>query len=689
MRIRPSRGPATAAVLSLAVSTAAAGLAVTSGGAAAAAEPSPFSATGSANVLSVDAVAVPLLPIPSVADLDIGDVSTTVDSSKAPRATATAAGLGGEGLLGFSIPGLAAVQQQASTTGAPANNTAVSDTSLPIDIPALLDLDVSTATALARWAGDNQCLPAGGALTEADATLAGATVLPLSLPGIGDFPLVSLPGTAGVQHAVRVDPVGNTGRGAVVSQASGTVADLSLFAGNVGVKIIAPPTLTARADGTPGGAKVTYDPAVLAITGPGGAEVPIPDSGEIPKFALPANPLLTLELSAPGTENVVQSADGRTASAEASTLHLKVALGPLTVAEVDLLPMSVSAKAATGGVVCDGGDADEDGLTDGQEKQLGTDPTKADTDGDGLKDGAEVNQHKTDPLKPDTDGDGVKDGAEVSGETNTAYGKEPTDPTKADTDGDGLKDGAEITRGTDPNNADTDGDSFSDGTEVANGTDPLDPTDPGTSGPPVPGLGDSDGDGLSDVRERALGTDPRNPDTDGDGIRDGAEVNGTANTKYGNRPTDPTRADTDGDGIKDGAEIRGVRIGKKVVSAKGKPKAIGRVRTNPNDADTDNDGLRDGAEVKGKKVNLKVRAKGGKSFKLKRLVSNPLVKDTDRDGLNDRVEVTGSRTKKFGKVPSDPAHWDTDRGGISDGREVKGGYNPSDVKSGPGKKTRG
>ena len=53
-------------------------------------------------------------------------------------------------------------------------------------------------------------------------------------------------------------------------------------------------------------------------------------------------------------------------------------------------------------------------MTNKIEKELGTDPKKADTDGDGLNDGAEVNQYKTDPLKADTDGDGLNDGAEVN-----------------------------------------------------------------------------------------------------------------------------------------------------------------------------------------------------------------------------------------------------------------------------------
>lgn len=58
-------------------------------------------------------------------------------------------------------------------------------------------------------------------------------------------------------------------------------------------------------------------------------------------------------------------------------------------------------------------DTDHDGLPDRREKELGTDPNKADTDADGLNDGDEVLIWGTDPLNPDSDGDGYKDGAEV------------------------------------------------------------------------------------------------------------------------------------------------------------------------------------------------------------------------------------------------------------------------------------
>jgi len=48
-----------------------------------------------------------------------------------------------------------------------------------------------------------------------------------------------------------------------------------------------------------------------------------------------------------------------------------------------------------------------------EEAALGTDPTKIDTDGDGLTDREEVKVFFTDPRNPDTDGDGFTDGVEV------------------------------------------------------------------------------------------------------------------------------------------------------------------------------------------------------------------------------------------------------------------------------------
>ncbi|WP_248624141.1 LPXTG cell wall anchor domain-containing protein [Enterococcus cecorum] len=281
-------------------------------------------------------------------------------------------------------------------------------------------------------------------------------------------------------------------------------------------------------------------------------------------------------------------------------------------------------------------DADNDGLTDTEEAQKGTDPLNPDSDGDGVKDGQEV-KDGTDPNKADSDGDGLTDGEEK------AHG---TDPNSKDTDGDGYTDKEEVDAGSDPldpnshpsYDKDSDGDGYSDKEEEKAGSDATDPK----STP-----NDLDGDGLSNEEEKAHGTDPKNPDTDGDGVSDGEEVkNGTDPTKADSdgdglsdgeekaHGTDPNKADSDGDGVNDGQEIKD--------------------GTNPNKADTDGDGLTDGEE----------KAHG----------TDPNKADTDGDGVNDGQEI---------KDGTDPNKADTDGDGYSDKEEIAAGTDPLDPNSHP------
>ncbi len=58
-------------------------------------------------------------------------------------------------------------------------------------------------------------------------------------------------------------------------------------------------------------------------------------------------------------------------------------------------------------------DADNDGISNADEKTKGLNPNEYDTDGDGLSDKAEIEQYKTDPKKADTDGDTFWDGVEL------------------------------------------------------------------------------------------------------------------------------------------------------------------------------------------------------------------------------------------------------------------------------------
>lgn len=123
-------------------------------------------------------------------------------------------------------------------------------------------------------------------------------------------------------------------------------------------------------------------------------------------------------------------------------------------------------------------DGDSDKVPDYIEDYFGTDSSKNDTDGDNLPDYDEIYVLKTDPTKVDTDGNGVADGDEDADQDGLTNVKEintyKTGPTKIDTDGDGLSDGDEVNvYKTDPIKYDTDGDTLSDGEEILLGLNPL------------------------------------------------------------------------------------------------------------------------------------------------------------------------------------------------------------------------
>ncbi len=277
-------------------------------------------------------------------------------------------------------------------------------------------------------------------------------------------------------------------------------------------------------------------------------------------------------------------------------------------------------------------DPDADGLTNLEEQAAGTNPNLADTDGDGLGDGDELNVHGTSPILADTDGDGLLDGFEVAnGFDPLVAGEEAQDP-----DADGLTNLQEQTAGTNPNLADTDGDGLLDGFEVANGFDPL------AGGQQD---ADPDADGLTNLEEQAAGTNPNLADTDGDGLGDGAELN--------THGTSPILADTDGDGLLDGFELANGFDPLVAGEQAQDPDADGLTNleeqtagTNPNLADTDGDGLLDGFEV----------ANG-----FDPLVAGEEAQDPDADGLTNLQEQAAG---------TDPNLFDTDADGLGDGDEL-------------------
>ena len=95
------------------------------------------------------------------------------------------------------------------------------------------------------------------------------------------------------------------------------------------------------------------------------------------------------------------------------------AIGAIVLAAADQLglPQGVSALLAVAAMVMVTGGLHEDGLSDTDELENGTDPNNADSDEDLLTDSEEL-EYGTDPNNPDSDGDGLSDGQEVENGTD-------------------------------------------------------------------------------------------------------------------------------------------------------------------------------------------------------------------------------------------------------------------------------
>ena len=356
-------------------------------------------------------------------------------------------------------------------------------------------------------------------------------------------------------------------------------------------------------------------------------------------------------------------------------------------------------------------DSDDDGVPDGSEKTPFEDTDHdglinaldPDSDDDGVFDGTESGYDcknpatnvklghcrpdadpatHTDPSDADTDKGGVRDGAEDTNfngkldpkELDPTMGHGADDKNAVDTDGDGLSDPEEGTLHSDPNDRDSDDDGLLDGDE----RNPSDDTD----GDGVINVldTDSDNDGLFDGTESgkncanpdtkpghckadgdngATTTSPVKADTDGGGARDGSEDTnrdgvldqGERDPTVGHGADDTAVVDSDGDGLSDDVEV-----------------SIG---SDPHDADSDDDGVRDGAEA-----NFADDTDADGKI-------NVLDPDSDNDGLGDGTErgtmcsdMATDLTKKActpdadaGKSTTSMVNIDTDYGSAPDGEE--------------------
>jgi hypothetical protein len=316
-------------------------------------------------------------------------------------------------------------------------------------------------------------------------------------------------------------------------------------------------------------------------------------------------------------------------------------------------------------------DTDGDGLSDDEEKHLGTNPMDADSDDDGLLDGEEPNPSvDTDgdglinPLDPDSDDDGLFDGTELGKDCSNADTAIERGLCVADADA-----GATVTS---PINADTDGGTARDGSEDANLNGAVDDgeTDP-TLGHEADDVNviDTDGDGLSDGTEGTLGSDPNDADTDDDGVLDGEEPNPSADGD-GDGLIGVLDVDSDDDGLFDGTEMGRDCGAKDTAIALGHCRADAdpATRTSPVNPDTDGGGAKDGSED----ASLDGELDAGETDPTAgNGADDTSVVDSDGDGLSDGTEDT---------LGSDPKDADSDDDGLLDGEEP----NPADDFDGDG-----
>jgi hypothetical protein len=199
------------------------------------------------------------------------------------------------------------------------------------------------------------------------------------------------------------------------------------------------------------------------------------------------------------------------------------------------------------------------------------------------------------------------------------------------------------------------------------------------------GTEDTDGDGIKDVAELTgffgFTTDSSSPDTDNDGLTDLDELVTYIDVKNESHielllvsttvikklqkdypyKLDPTNPDTDGDGIPDGDEVRVYKFNPTRDDSLVDSDSDGldnveevNIGTDPHRWDTDYDGIRDSDEVLGTYG----------------LITDPKNKDTDGDGITDTEEVLSI---------SDPLIKDTDDDGMPDGWELRYGLDPRDL----------
>ncbi len=303
------------------------------------------------------------------------------------------------------------------------------------------------------------------------------------------------------------------------------------------------------------------------------------------------------------------------------------------------------------------GDADKDGLTNGDEGKIGTDPKNKDTDGDGIDDKTEV----VDITHPrDSDGDRIIDAKDTDDDGDGILTKtEIADATQANLSADVDKDGA-------PNylDKDSDGDGVLDNNEKddtnANGIKDYLEAKTTADKKSVANGGDSDQDGIWDKEECNAQMPTACKDSDKDGIPDHLDRDSDNNGILDKNELTPNR-DTDGDGKKDRVDMDDDGDGKS-------DKSEISTSNNPLQDDKDNDGIPTYKDVD---------ERGGMTDGSG---------DSDGDGISDKIECNGIDVRKCvdtdGDNTPDYMDKDSDGDGTSDKDETNNGTNLTNDKDG-------
>ena len=237
----------------------------------------------------------------------------------------------------------------------------------------------------------------------------------------------------------------------------------------------------------------------------------------------------------------------------------------------------------------------DDGISDGAEDELGTDPEDADTDDDGVIDGEELGPDMDqdgdgviNALDADSDNDGLPDGTELGLACNHADTDRSRGKCVPDADGGATK--------TNPLDRDTDAGAARDGADDWNHNGASNPESNPTLGQGADDINviDMDADGLGDDLEEELDSDPLDADSDEDGVGDGDEAD-PAFDGDGDLVISLLDVDSDNDGLLDGTEL-GKGCGDPATDAsQGHCRADadgGATKTSPVNPDTDGGGMR-------------------------------------------------------------------------------------------------